>query len=698
MGLRLGRQLARGLALLVAAGCAWAASAPTATAEEDGLAEETAARYVIGADGRPISATVTVKLINTQPDRRSGNRIYYTYFDSYAFPVPGGVTAVKAVSGGRELKVSLAPAEDGYQNASVGFSPLRHGSPRTITFSYELPGSAIRSEEPTRVGKGFAAFSAFSWGDAGANVLEIVAPAGYEFNSTPDIFEETIDGDLSTWRAAEPTGENGTWAFVTLRDPEQAASRSVTVGGDDVAILSFPGDDEWGAFVEQNVTAGLPELEALTGTPWPGGLETIREDVSPTVTGYAWFDVFEREIRLGEELDPQLLLHETSHAWFNSSTLGQRWLIEGLAEVVSTRAAVAIDAELPPPEKVDPASAEAFPLDGWVSPEQLVLEDADLFGYPAAQATVEELIGDLDDEAFVEVVAAALAGESAYELPGAKVARQATNGRRFLDLVETRGGNTEAAATYRTWVLAEKDHALLEERAEARELYAAFDERDGAWQPPQGLRWSMSDWRFGPAEELMDRLDAAAAEAGDLQDAAGAARLDLPDRIQAGYEEADTRSGYEALPALLAEASSAVSEVTEAELALQERGDPFSEAGEAMLGLPERVAAARDAFTADDLDAAVGHSAEIRRLAGYTPWLGAALVPLALIPLGWLLAGGLAVRGAGRRRRARRLSATPATPAEASPASRQPTPEPTPEPTSEPAPQPPAVPPQAGGA
>lgn len=650
MGRRWGRILLRAGALFTAVCCAWPALAPTAAAEDDGLAEEAAARYVISPDGQAISATVTLKLRNTVPDRRSDGRIYYTYFDSYGFPVPAGVTAVKAVSGGRDLKVSLSPGEDGYQRATVTFSELRHGSPKTITVTYALPGSAIRSAEPTRVGKGFAAFTAFSWGDLGANALEIVAPAGYEFHSMPDIFTETTEGSFATWRAAESSAEDGIWAFVTLRDPAQTASRSILVGEDEVAILSFPGDEEWGAFVEEKLAAGLPELEALTGTPWPGGLDTIREDVSPAVTGYAWFDAYEREILMGEKLDPQLLLHETSHAWFNSSTLGERWLIEGLAEVVSTRAAKAIGETLPQQEPADPDSEGAFPLDGWSYPTELVLDDVDLYGYPAAQAAVEELIGDLDDDAFSEIVAAALAGESAYEPPGAKVARQGTGTRRFLDLVEGRGGNVEAAETYRTWVLADKDVALLDERAEAREQYARFDAADGGWQPPKGLRWRMGDWRFEAAGDLMESLDGVASEAGVLQEASAAARLELPDRIRATYEDADSASRYEALPVLLADATAALHQVEASTALLEARTDPMSEVGEAMLGLDARLAQARQAFTADDLEVAVGQGAEVARLAAFTPWLGAGLVPLALIPLGWLLAGGLAVRTVVRRR------------------------------------------------
>ena len=88
----------------------------------------------------------------------------------------------------------------------------------------------------------------------------------------------------------------------------------------------------------------------------------------------------------------------------------------------------------------------------------------------AAYAAVDELIGHLDDEAFAGVVSAALDGESAYDLPGSTLNKAGTGTRRFLDLVEDRGGNTDAAGIYQTWILDEGASAVLDERSASRAL------------------------------------------------------------------------------------------------------------------------------------------------------------------------------------------------------------------------------------
>ncbi len=74
----------------------------------------------------------------------------------------------------------------------------------------------------------------------------------------------------------------------------------------------------------------------------PGGMDKIREDVSPHVLGHAWFDHAADEIVVSEDLDEATLLHELTHAWLNPDRLQERWLEEGLTEVVAYRAVEAL--------------------------------------------------------------------------------------------------------------------------------------------------------------------------------------------------------------------------------------------------------------------------------------------------------------------------------------------------------------------
>ena len=165
-----------------------------------------------------------------------------------------------------------------------------YGQDREIVWTYTIPGDPIRSESYTRVGPGYATFDVVGPGNPGQVTIEIVTPTAMSFDSTWDGFTSSDDGELRTHRSTESQDEYGTYAYVSVRDPERADSSDVTVGETSLALRSFPGDAEWSAFVTEQVTAGLPVLEETIGHSWPGAWSTIREDVSPEVLGYASFD------------------------------------------------------------------------------------------------------------------------------------------------------------------------------------------------------------------------------------------------------------------------------------------------------------------------------------------------------------------------------------------------------------------------
>ena len=645
-----GRRLGAGIALL--ASSFLVGLAPHAEADVEGLTETNAARYVVAADGSAVKVSVTMSLRNTLPDQRSGNQVRYFYFTSYQVPVPAGASNLRATSGGSTLTVTTEDGpEASIRIASIAFPQLRYARTREITLTYDLPGAELRSKDPTRVGKGFAAFPALAWGEPGRTTLDIVAPEGYDFHSTSDIFTETAADSSVTRRASEHTDETGIWAFVTLRDPAQTAERSITVGGDEVSLLSFPGDEAWADFVDQKLAEGVPALEELLGTPWPGGLDTVREDVSPTVTGYAWFDFTQREILLGEEFDTQLLLHETSHAWLNDDHLSGRWLQEGLAEVVSRRLAPRIGGEETPSDVPERDSGPAFPLSQWRTPTGLAVGETDEYGYAAAHAAVDELIGGLEDEDFTTVVQAALAGESAYEPPGSEDNRGTTDARRFLDLVESRGGNTDADQTYATWVLDDDAATTLEQRSVARDDYAAVDAADEGWLPPRGLRIAMSRWDFGGAGDLMGTLGEQAQVAGELQQAAAAAGLELAGEVREGYENAEDESGYSSSAELLAETGESLERVEGARGTVEGAADPLSDLGMRLLRTEAAVAGAREAFSDGDLATAVERAALATEQTRWAPWLSTSLILVTALTVGGLIVGLVALVRRPRRGR-----------------------------------------------
>lgn len=627
-------------ALLVAVGVSgvgFLAVIPAASASpDDGLSETTLTRYEVDGDG-PVEVTVTATLVNNKSD--SGG--YYYFWDSYGVPVPAGADDVVASSRGATLPVSLESTEDPATSiALVSFSALMYGQEREIVWSYTIPGDAIRSESYTRVGPGYATFAVVAAGDRGQVTIEIVTPTAMTFDSTWDGFASSDDGAFRTHRSTESQDEYGTSAYVSLRDPERADTSDVTVGEMTLTLSSFPGDVEWSDFVAEQVTTGLPMLEETIGQPWPGGVEVIREDVSPEILGYAWFDPGRGEIVVPEDLDAAVLMHELSHAWLNHSTFEGRWLYEGLSEFVGQRVAAATtgtQTTLKAPDRDEP---DALALTAW---DEVDISngdhEVDTYGYAASCAAMAALLGELDDEALADVIGAAYAGESAYAGPdGDDVERRRTDWRRFLDLVEARAGVT-GAGVYRTWVVDPDQQALLDAREPARESYVAIDEADGAWLPPLGLRTAMTEWAFEAATSISTALgsvgatlspDALASSAGAVQIAAEQAGLPEPASVRQSYEEADSANDYVTLETLLPQAVEVVGNVGLASEAAADDGNLLGELGQLLLSVDASAADSRASLADGDLDEADAAAVTAIDRAAIAPWLGGAVMVIIL--------------------------------------------------------------------
>ncbi|MHA7133787.1 hypothetical protein [Oerskovia turbata] len=610
----------------------------------DGLSEKSRTRYEVDGVG-PVRVSVTTTIRNEQPDTAQ----YAYYWDEYGIPVPAGAADVSATSGGISLQVALQPTEDPSTSAAVvSFSPLNYGRERTIEWAYTIPGEPVRSEGLTRVGPGYATFVVSSAGDPGQVVVEVAAPTSMDFDSTWDGFTATIDGETRTHRATDSSDDYGTWAFVSLRDPDQSEKTTIEAGGTELVLESFPGDTEWSAFVAEQVTAGLPILERSVGMPWPGSLERIREDVSPGVVGYAWYDTAAGEIVIPEDLDAGLLFHELSHAWLGER-FEDRWVYEGLAEVIGQRVAAETGGPAEPSSAPARDAADALPLAAWQAVDLDAGANAvEEYAYAAAGTAMSALVGGLDEAALGALVAAAHAGESAYDAPGVLDHDGRTDGRRFLDLVEVRGGVSDAEATYRTWVADEAEAALLDARAPAREAYSVLDAADGAWLPPAGLRAAMTDWAFDDAAAARTALgDEAAAAAGQVQQAALAAGLPDPAAVRDQYEGAQGAEEYAALATTLPRAVEVVGDVGDA-VADAAGGGPLGDLGRLLLGVDASVDEARAALDDGRLDDAAGAADDASSRAAVAPWLGTGVV---VVGLG-ALAGVALLIVRWRRRRA----------------------------------------------
>ncbi len=628
------RRRAAGVVLAVAVVCGGLlAGAPVATADE-GLTVAATSTYVLDTRSTAVRVTVSIDLHNISPNEKTTGGVYTYYYDGFSVPVAAGARDLRARSEGAALPVTLEGTDDpSTALARVGFPELTYDQSRHIDLGYTVPGAPPRSRDTTRVGRGYATFVATGPGDSGHNVVQVVVPGGMSFTSTSEGFERTSTGETDTWSTSVNTYDAGIWAVVSVRDPAQIDERSVDASGTPLLLESFPGDRAWTDFVEGVVKHGIPTLERLVGTPWPGGLQRIREDATPSLRGYdGWFDPSDAEIVVGEALDEDLIIHELSHAWLSGERFDQRWQYEGLAQAVAERVVTEDGGTPSSHDTVTPSDRLAVPLAEWGGGAGSRSTDVDGWAYPAAYRVTKDLLGRLDDSTFAAVVGAGVRGERAYDPPGTP---DHTGGRttwqRWLDLVESRGGVKAAPALFATWVLTPAQAADLPARARERTAYSALDTADGPWLPPEGLRDAMTDWDFERAAHVRQAVTGLGADAVAVQQAAAAAGLEVPDTVRSSYEDAAFDEQYTGLATSLPAAARAVTAVGRARaVAGAERG-PFGDLGVALLGLQDRAARATTLVEGGEIAPAQQAADDVRARAAWVLPLGVGAPGLALV-------------------------------------------------------------------
>lgn len=648
---------ARGRRALAVAAATVALAAPTAHAD-DGIDVDSTSRYVLQPKEEVVRATMTMTVRNDRPSYRTGNYIQYFYLPFITIPVPTEAAQLTAVSDGSPLSVTREPTKDpSTALATIDFpSNLLYGQSRTLTVSFVLDGEEPRSKNQTRVGPGYATFAVYGRGDPGQNTVQVVLPASMSFDATTDAFDDGkgTGGGTVTYTATAEAGD-GFWEVVSARDLDIARTRTVELGDQDVEVQAFSDDKRWLRFVASRMTSGVPVLADLVGTPWPGGLTTVREDLSVNVRGYdGWFDSSDGSIVIGESLDQELLYHELLHAWVSSTSFEERWLYEGIAQYLAARAVEIQGDEPARPRPVTATSKQAVPLNTWGDAGGRA-QPTDGYGYPASYRAMEALLDGLDDDTRSTVLAAAIAGQSAYAVPGeTRLAASRTGWQRFLDLVQVLGRDDRAPRIFSTWALTSAERKLLQDRRRALADYQDVDDADGPWAPPLGVRAAMTDWEFEQARQTLTQVADLGPAVTEVQEAAERHDLELPESVVALYEGAGSAAAYDELSDTLPKAAEAVEAVGAADADAAESRNPVAALGALVLDLDDKAAEADDLLAEGDLDGATTAAGEASDAAERSTLVGGGLLVGGLVLLaGVALLGRALLRGRARRRRAR---------------------------------------------
>lgn len=602
----------RALTLLaLVAGTVVTAAGPGAA--DEGLRFESHKTFVVDVEAATVRVALDVTVRNETPDEPVADGVRRYLYPEIRLPVLAEATNFAADAGGRRLPTRREPRDATVAVVVVDLQPdLAYGETQRFRLTYDLPGQPPRSPTFTRVNDAFVTVLAFTAGDPGLASVEIVVPGRFDVESSGGELTRT-EREGSVVLSSGPIDDPSTWtALVSGADDERLLRRTFAVGHREFRVDAFPGDDQWAAFVEDTLRRTVPVLEGLVGLGWPveRRLQVV-ESPSPFVYGYAgWFLPREDRVEVGEALDAHVLLHELSHIWVNSATYAERWISEGLAEVLAARTLLAVGEEPPAPTPVDPAAPGSVPLAQWAQPtfQTDVADERERYGYEAAYAVMDEVVDEIGEEALREVVVAAAERDVAYRgdadtAPAAKV-----GSRRLLDLLEELGGSQRAADLFARYVFPASEQPFLAERTAARSRYAQVRDAGGEWTPPRFVREAMGEWRFGEAEAAIDDALEVLAVRDELAVAVGRAGLAVPRAFERDYEEA---ADAQALTDLAADAPrylDAAEQIERAAGLIEGNDGLFETIGSWLSGADDELADARARFDAGDPDGAVEHA------------------------------------------------------------------------------------------
>jgi hypothetical protein len=655
---RFGRSVA--VAAVLAAGLVGGTAVSPVDAAPDALSLVSKATYTLVPAKGVVRVSVDVTAKNNKPNlvRETPNGTLTTryFYESASLAIHAEAKRIRATSGGAVLTTKLR-RDEGFSVLEVRFrKDLFFGQTTKIRIQYDLPGGAPRSDSDIRVGSAFATFYAWAFGDRGN--VRITLPAGFEVETSGETVAKSVKDGVTTLSAAAIADVNE-WYVVVVADRHDALAteRIDLPDGEHLVVRGWPEDEEWRDRVGSLLRTGLPVLAEKVGLDWPvpGDIE-VAEVHTPLLEGYAGvFYAREDRIEISEDLDELTIIHEASHAWFNGNLFVGRWIDEGFADEYASRVLDEVSVGGLRPDSVSPTDAAAVRLNDWEHPGRIdddATRDREHYGYEASWTAIRALIGEIGEDGMRSVLKAANLDETAYVGSVApEKARVANDWRRFLDLLEERGGSKSAVELFRRWVVTTEQETLLDARAKARDAYAQLVAAGRGWLPGFVVRDPLGRWQFDRATQQIAGAREILATRDEIERLAVAAGAAPPANLEQAYEAAATDLGP-------------VRDVAARELAAVTAFDAAASRVNGERGLltsigligddpAARLAAVSASFSAGDLDATAREAAEVIAHLDEAPNVGRTRVVA-----GGVVGAGAAAGGAGalivlrRRRRA----------------------------------------------
>lgn len=497
-----------------------------------------------------VRVDTAIIITNTTSDRRTGNRTYYSYFDSFQQLIPHGATDVSIRSRGRQLSTSFEELDEDFDILTARLpTELRSGQSRTVEVSFVLPVGSIRGDGLFFSNAAFHSFPIWSFSDPGTGSLVLRVPDNAVLGQFGGALRVTGSEDgYVQWEPLEFDVPEEVFSFVTVTVDEALVHEDFTVAGQGIVLRTWPGDDVWGTFARDTIEKGLPALESLIGLPVPDqdSLE-ITESVTPYFYGYGgWYNPTETTIEVGNELDDSVMLHELSHAWFNDALFDERWINEGLAEEFTWRAQRELGwstEELPhEPGRSDPARIALLDWsNGFVaSPGNEELRETEEYGYETSWYTVHQLAELIGVDGMRQVLAAADNDTISYVGDDAEETTSMDDDwRRLLDLVSEAAADGDEQVVeeiFVAYVIGDGWDDDLESRRAARQRYSTFAQLEPLWRVPTEVRVALTTWDFDTSVAVIDEATSVLDRYREVVSDAERNSLQLSDASRAAYE------------------------------------------------------------------------------------------------------------------------------------------------------------------
>lgn len=364
------------------------------------------------------------------------------------------------------------------------------------------------------------------WGGAGSSV-EIRVPNDFEIKVDGAVLETEQQPGWTVMRAPSVRDPRAWDVTVSGRRDIALDTRIAGQAGHTYVLRSWPGSDEWQRLVGGVLDRALPRLAELTGIADPIGRPLIvSQSTDPERNGFdGWYIAASDTIEVGADPDVRVLVHETSHAWFNDDLVAERWLAEGLAETYTTLSGIGESTE---PE-LGPTPVGPLAEWGHASLAGSAEQATERAFYAASWWVVDAIVADVGVDAMRDVFADLVAKRSAYAGPGLETTETPADWRRFLDVVERHGASPLVNDLVATHVV--DAPAELAARQRAINRYTALADDPLGWIPPLGVREAMDRWDFTAADTRMDAAFAALAARDGL--------------VAAGIDVSGMRSAYQ---------------------------------------------------------------------------------------------------------------------------------------------------------